>query len=166
MDNYGLLLNQNIKLYRKYFEEMTSLIGIKVIYRSPKPSKSWTTYAEIGSNYNEPISVGCIFNEHPDQKTMKKINWVSELQENESVISVPYNLPDIQVGALFIIPSGLDNAKGRLFRVTEVSNTMIYPASITCKVVPEYENTYDKALLDHKSNSFNLLQEEDIGMGL
>ena len=80
MDNYGLLLNQNIKLYRKYFEEMTSLIGIKVIYRSPKPSKSWTTYAEIGSNYNEPICVGCIFNEHPDQKTMKKINWVSELQ--------------------------------------------------------------------------------------
>ena len=38
---------------------------------------------------------------------------------------------------------------------------MIYPASLTCKLVPEYENTFSDNLKDHKRNSFNLLRGED-----
>ena len=78
--NYGLLLTPDIKLHRKYFEEMTKLIGIKVAYRAPKPDKHYTTYAEIESNYAEPVLVGCIFDEHPTQQTLKKMGWVAELQ--------------------------------------------------------------------------------------
>lgn len=159
-NNYGLLLNQDIKLHRGYFDEMVKLLGINVLYRAPKPGKKYTFYAEIEANYQPSIKVGCIFQEHPDQRTMKKIGWVAELQDGESVIHVPYDLKDIQVGCLFIIPSGLDCAKGRLFRVTELSNIMIYPASIACKIVPQYEDDYDRGLLDHTTNSFNLLEEE------
>lgn len=84
MDNietgYGLLLHEeDIKLQREYFIEMTKLIGINVIYRAPRPDKHWTRYSEIDSNYYEPELVGCIFNEHPNQKTMKKLGWNSEL---------------------------------------------------------------------------------------
>ena len=142
---------------------MTELIGVKCFYYSLKPGKKYTNYAELLSNYNSPELVGCIFDEHPNQKTMKKMGWVSELQDGESIISVPYDLHDLQVGALFILPSGIDFAKGRLFRVTELSTTMIYPSSITCKIVPQYEDSYDRALLDHSTNSFNLLEEEDMG---
>lgn len=40
MDNkYGILLNDNIKLHRIYFKEMCKLIGIKVVYRAPRPDK-------------------------------------------------------------------------------------------------------------------------------
>lgn len=160
-NNYGALLHESdIKLHRKYFNEMTRLLGIKTIYRAPRPSKSWTTYAEIDSNYYEPIVLGCIFNEHPNQWTMKKLGWVSELQESASIISVPYDTPQLQVGALFIVPSGIDNAKGRLFRVSRISNIMIYPASITCELVPEYENTFSNDAYDFKHNSFNLLNKE------
>lgn len=141
---------------------MTKLIGINVLYRAPLPGKKYTTYAEILSNYSEPEVVGCIFQEHPDQKTMKKIGWVSEMQDGESIIHVPYDLHDLQVGCLFIVPSGLDCAVGRVFRVTELSNIMIYPASISCKIVPQYENDYDRSLLDHSTNSFNLLEEESM----
>lgn len=163
MDNYGLLINQDAKLHRGWFQEMTNLLGITVLYRAPKPGKKWTFYAEIDANYEKYIPVGCIFQEHPDQRTMKKIGWVSELQDGASIIHVPYDLPDLQVGCLFIIPSGIDNSKGRLFRVTEISNIMIYPASMSCVIVPEYENTFDDSLLNHSTNSFNLLEEEDMG---
>lgn len=159
--NYGLLLNQDTKLHRQYFDEMSRLIGIKVIYRAPRKDKQYTTYAEVDSNYQEPLVTYCIFNEHPDQKTLKKMGWVSELQDNASLIHVRYDLPDIQQGALFIVPSGLDNAKGRLFRVVQLSNSMIYPASITCEIVPEYIDTMDRSLSDHEDNSINIISQDN-----
>lgn len=157
---YGLLLNESdIKLQRKYFNEMIKLIGIQVIYRAARENKTWTTYSEIDSNYFEPIVTGCIFEEHPNQYTMKKLGWVSEVQENSSLIVVPYDLPHIQVGALFILPSGIDNAKGRVFRVVRMSNIMLYPASITCEIVPEYEDIYSNVI--YKNDSLTLLTEEE-----
>ena len=163
MDNYGLLINSDAKLHRGWFEEMTRLIGITALYRAVIPGKKYTTYAEIDTNYRPAVPVGCIFMDHPDQKSMKKMGWLSELQDDDSIISVPYDLPDIQVGCLFIIPSGIDNTKGRIFRVVEISTSMIYPATVTCKIVPQYENDYDDRLLDHRTNSFNLLSEEGMG---
>lgn len=158
---YGLLLNNDIKLHRGYFDEMIRLLGIQVIYRAPLPDKHYTTYAEIESNYAEPILVGCIFDEHPTQQTLKKMGWVAELQQNSSFIHVPYDLPDLQQGALFIVPSGIDNAKGRLFRVVSMSTSMVYPASITCEIVPEYENTYvPETNDDYVYSTDNLLNEE------
>ena len=160
--NFGLLLTPDIKLHRQYFNEMVKLLGIKVVYRAPKLDKHWTNFTEIESNYQSPEVVGCIFEEHPTQKTMKKLGWDSELQTEESIISVPYDLHDVQAGALFIVPSGLDNTKGRLFRVTELSNIMVYPASITCKLVPEWEDAYTPTQSEFKHTSFNLLNSENI----
>ena len=160
-NNYGSLLDeQNIKLQRVYFEEMCNLIGIKVLYYAPRADKHWTTYAEIKSNYYDPILVGCIFEDHPNQYTMKKLGWDSELQENASLISVPYDLEKLQVGSIFIVPSGIDNSKGRVFRVVSMRNSMIYPSSITCELVPEYENTFSSDQYDFKNSSFNLLNDE------
>lgn len=159
---YGILLNDDIKIHRHYFREMVKLIGIYVVYRAPYEGKIWTTYGELDSNYQSPMLIGCIFDEHPSQQTMKKIGWISELQENASIIHVDYDLKDLQVGAIFIIPSGLDNAKGRLFRVTKMTNSMVYPASITCEIVPVYEDTIVKeTAYDFDRSSFNMLNYED-----
>ena len=52
-NNYGILLSEkDIKLQRKYFIEMTKLIGVNVLYRYTLPNKHWTTYTEIDSNYS------------------------------------------------------------------------------------------------------------------
>lgn len=162
IDNkYGLLLSPDIKIQRLYFKEMCKLLGINVIYRSLKPGKKWTNYGEIDANYTKPELLGCIMNEHPDQATMKKIGWVSELQENASIIHIPYDTANLEVGCLFIVPSGIDNAKGRLFRCTKITNIMAYPASIACEIVPEYINTYNGELNNFEHTSFNLLNEED-----
>lgn len=162
---YGLLLNDNIKLHRSYFNEMVKLLGIQVIYRATLPDKHYTTYAEIESNYAQPMLVGCIFDEHPTQQTLKKMGWVAELQQNSSIIHVPYDLPNLQQGCLFIVPSGIDNAKGRLFRVVSMSNSIVYPASVSCEIVPEYEDTFiPETNYDYTHSTDNLISEEQDSM--
>ena len=159
---YGLLLKQkDILIQRKYFEEMCSMIGVKVIHRAPRQGKTYTTYGEIDSNYFEPELIGCIFDEHPNPKTMKKLGWNAELDTSPAIISVPYDLKGLQQGSLFIVPSAFDNTQGRLFRVVQISSIAIYPCSLTCQLVPEFENTFTDNSYVHKSNSFNLLNREE-----
>ena len=165
---YGQLLTPTIKINRQYFREMCKLLGIRVLYRAPKIGKTYTTYRELESNYEDPIMVGCIFDEHPTQQTLRKIGWVSELNENSSFIHVDYDLPGLQQGALFIIPSGLDDGKGRLFRVVKMVNEIVYPSSITCEIVPEYFDDFESVsggkdvdeLID--SEKLNILGTENI----
>jgi len=140
-DNYGLLLNKDIKLHRSYFKQMVKLLGINCIYKAPLPGKTHDLHGDLDTGYYKPELVGCIFQDHPDQKTLKKMGWVAELQEGSSIIHVPYDLPHLEVGALFIVPSGIDQAQGRVFRVISMQNIMVYPASIACEIAPEYEDT-------------------------
>lgn len=162
--NYGLLLNKDIKLHRQYFNQMVKLLGINCEYRAPLPGKTFDLHGDLQTNYFKPETVGCIFQDHPDQKTLKKMGWVTELQENSSIIHVPYDLPHLEVGALFSIPSGIDNAPSRLFRVVSMQNIMIYPASIACEVAPEYMESDEKSTLkDFTDSNFTVLldNEED-----
>ena len=158
---YGKLLTPDIKLHRQYFNEMVKLLGIQVIYRAPYPGKHYTTYAEIESCYEPPMLVGCIFDEHPHPRTMKKLGWNTELEAQAAIISIPYDLQGLQQGSLFLIPSAFDNTKARLFRVPKITSIMIVPCSLTCQIVPEYENTFSNNSYSHKSDSFNLLNRED-----
>ena len=100
--NYGLLINKDIKLHRAWFKQMTALHGINCKYRAPLKNKTYDIHADLVSGYKPAILVGCLFEEHPDQKSLKKAGWVAELQENSSIIHVPYDLPDLQAGALFL----------------------------------------------------------------
>lgn len=157
--NYGKLINKDIKLHRMWFKQMVALHGINCKYRAPLPNKTYDIYADLQTGYKPEIIVGCIFEEHPDQKSLKKAGWVAELQEGASIIHVPYDLPDLQVGALFDVPSGLDTGKGRLFRVISMSNIMIYPASIACEIALEYESNDEQRLIStaHEKEDMPLL---------
>lgn len=163
MENeYGLLVRgKDLLLQRNYFKEFVKLLGVQVKHLAPRPDKHYTTYSEIKSNYYEPEDVGCIFQEHVDQKTMHKLGWNAELETSPSLISVPYDLQGLQQGSLFYIPTAYDPSKFRLFRVVEISGIMIYPASLTCKIVLEYENTATNNSMNYMKNSFNLLNRED-----
>ena len=96
----GILLNdQNIKLHRQWFKQMTKLIGLNVIYQAPKDTdpniKTYNRYGELDPEYEEGIVVGCIFDEHPTQKTMRKLGWNAEMADTSTVIHVPYDLPNV-----------------------------------------------------------------------
>lgn len=162
--DYGLLLiENNIKLNRLYFKQMVALIGINCKYKAPLKNKTYDINADLQTGYQPEITVGCIFEEHPDQKSLKKAGWVAELQEGSSVIHVPYDLPDLQVGALFDVPSGLDNAPTRTFRVIKMSNIMIYPASISCEIALEYKSVDEQHLITtaHEKEDMPLLIDRE-----
>jgi hypothetical protein len=163
-NNYGLLLNKDIKLHRAYFKQMVKLLGINCQYRFPLEGKTYNLQGDLEAHYSKPMTVGVIFQDHPDQKTLKKMGWVAELQEGSSIIHVPYDLQGLEVGALFEVPSGLDNAKPRLFRVISMQNIMVYPASIACEIALEYIDTDEKTLTkDFTKTNFTMLvdYEED-----
>lgn len=164
INDYGMLLNRDIKLHRMYFKQMVKLLGINCKYYAPLDGKTYNLQGDLEAHYEKPITVGCIFQDHPDQKTLKKMGWVAELQEGSSVIHVPYDLEGLQAGALFEVPSGIDTAKPRLFRVISMQNIMVYPASIACEIAPEYKDTDEKTTIeDFTKTNFNLLvdNEED-----
>lgn len=157
----GVLLNSNnIKLRRFHFAQMCRLIGIKAIYRAPKEDKQWDGWGELDASFYPPETIACVFTEHPNQKTLKKLGWVAELQENNSIIEVPYDLKHLQVGALFIIPSGLDDSKGRVFKVVGMESVAVYPASILCEISPVYEDAFERKQLNHIDNDTNLLSDD------
>jgi hypothetical protein len=160
--DYGLLINKDIKLHRSWFKQMTALHGINCKYKAPAKNKDYDIHGDLVTGYEPDILVGCIFQEHPDQKSLKKMGWVAELQENASIIHVPYDLPGLQVGALFTIPSGLDDAEGRTFRVISLQNIMIYPASIACEVALEYDSVDEQHLItDHEMVDMPLLIDNE-----
>lgn len=160
-NSYGQLLTPDIKLHRKWFKEMVRLIGINVIFKAPTLDKQYNTQGEMVSKYHSPIVVGCIFEEHPTQKTTKRLGWNSEQIENSSLIHLPFDLEGLEKGALVIVPSGIDNTQGRVFRIASISNIMIYPASFACEIVPEWETNYDRTQLTHEKDTFNLLSGEE-----
>lgn len=70
----GLLLpKQDLELFRMWFKQMTDLLGIKVLYRAPRDSKEYDLHGELDARYYPSRVVGAIYNEHTDQKTMKKL---------------------------------------------------------------------------------------------
>ena len=163
-NDYGMLLNKDIKLHRLYFKQMVKLLGINCQYRAPMNNKTYNKLGDLETDYYPAETVGCIFQDHPDQKTLKKMGWVAELQEGASIIHVPYDLKGLEVGALFLVPSGLDHAKARMFRVISMQNIMVYPASIACEIAPEYKDTDELTLVqDFSRNNFTVLidHEED-----
>lgn len=73
VNDYGFLLNKDIKLHRIWFKQMVKMLGINCIYQTPKEGKTFDRYGDLAANYNEGELVGCIFQDHPDQKTLKKM---------------------------------------------------------------------------------------------
>ena len=145
-----------------WFKQCVALHGINCKYRAPLNNKEYDKHGDLNSGHKPEIIVGCLFEEHPDQKSLKKAGWVAELQESSSMIHVPYDLPDLQVGALFEVPSGLDNGRGRVFRVISMSNIMIYPASITCELALEYESVDEQRLtIAHEKEDMPLLIDRE-----
>lgn len=160
---YGLLYSRDLTIQRKQFKEATKLIGMPgVKYRAPLPGKTFDQHGDLDADYFEERDIGCFFHEHPDQKTMKKIGWVAELQEGSSLIEVAYDTPHLQVGSLFLIPAGIDFAEPRWFRVISMQNIMLCPVSITCEIAPEYEDVDEPVIHnDHVKQNFTLLLPDE-----
>ena len=159
----GLLVKPDAKILRNYFKEMAKLVGQEVYYRYPLPGKNYTIYTEIDANYGPLIKMDAIFEEYPNQKTLRKEGWFSEGEDQwtDPIIHVPYDTEHLQQGSLFIIPSGIDGARGRLFRVTDIRTIMQFPDRCLCRLVPEYETTVQPSQHVYDNTRFNYLKDQE-----
>lgn len=165
MDNKdtGLLINkQDILLHRTWFKQMVKLIGKNLLYRAPRENaKQYDTWGELDAKYYEPVVVGCIFQEHPTQKTARKLGWNAELSESSILIVVPYDLEKLQVGALFIVPPGTDKGPARVFKVIRMQVTAVYPSEITCELGPVLSNEFEPSLSkDYSNRNISVIVEQ------
>ncbi len=78
------------------------------------------------------------------------------------MITVPYDIPGLQAGAIFTIPSGLDDAPPRKFKVLKLQNSAIYPSTITCELGPLLDDRDELApVRDFRNSNFNLLADAE-----
>ena len=158
----GVLINKDTLLQREYSKEFARLRGFESEYQYPLPeSKRYSTQGEeIRANFSTPQNVWCILNDITDQKTAQKLGWNAEQLDSLLLLSVPYDLEGIQVGARFTVPSAIDDAEDREFEVVEMSTIQIYPASIVCRIAPHYESDVAPTEVeDFTTTTFNLLRE-------
>ena len=158
----GILISKkNVELQRFYFKQAVKLIGIQVKYRAPRKDKHYNGYGELDTYFFEPITVGVIFEEHPNIWTMRKLGWDSELQEGESIVHVPYDTKGLGVGGMFEVPSGLDDTGPRKFRILKMRSSIIYPSEIVCHIAPLFTSTFDNTAFNHTSDNYSLLKDLD-----
>lgn len=129
------IIQNDAKIFRYYADEALDMYGIVSQYYQCKPGKSFTTLGELKSCYYDPIRTKVIFDQAPQVRTLKKLGWVTELDSQQPIIHVKYDLPGLEVGCLFNIKDPLAVSSGRMFRVTKMSVGILYPATVTCQVV-------------------------------
>lgn len=131
------LITNDLEIQRYYFDEACDFYGIPARYFQVKPGMHWTVAGEMSSNFFDPIKTRPIFDEAPKVSTLKKLGWVPELNEEVPPLAhLSFTLPGLQVGCLLEVKDPLAVDKGRMFRITKMKTGIIYPASVTCQIVP------------------------------
>jgi hypothetical protein len=136
MAPYETLLGSDLEIFRDYFKEALQFYGIPARYYQIKPGETFNESAELKAGYYDPKRIRVIFNQVPTVRTLKMLGWVTELDMDvQPIVDVMFDLPGLQVGCLISIKDPL-NKKGRLFKITKMSVGILYPASVTCQLVP------------------------------
>lgn len=122
--------------FRRYFKEVLKLYGIDGMYYQVKEGTAgFNSQGEFSALYEQPVPCQMLFDQVPKISTLKKLGWTSELDQNQPIIYVDFDLPGICMGALFSIEDPLRPGKGRLFRVTKLQVDLVYPSSVACQIV-------------------------------
>lgn len=144
------IIQNDAKIFKYYADEALDLYGIPCQYFQCKPGKSFTTLGEMKSCYYDAVWTKVIFDQAPNVKTLRKLGWVTELDEQQPIVHVKFDLPGIEIGCLFNIKDPLRVDKGRMFRITKMSVGILYPATLTCQLaaivgddIEETTNPYD-----------------------
>ena len=141
------ILQNDLTIYRQWASEELDLYGVSAEYYQLKPNHSWTVAGELAANYFDPRPIKLFFDQVPKISTLKKLGWVTELDQQASLVNILFTTPGIAVGCLFNIKDPLTPDSGRLFRVTKLQTGILYPSYVTCQIVPvlgtEPEETVD-----------------------
>lgn len=159
----GQLFSKDATIYRKFFKEQAKLLGIHVEYRYPIDMEFTTHAQENPKGYSEPQEVDIIFDSSPKLSTLRKLGWVSEDKSDKPyLIQAPFDIPNLQKGCLFILPSPEPLSESRVFKVVDIQVDQVMPDSWYCHVAPKLEEQYAiKTEEDYKDQSYSFLRIDE-----
>ena len=153
----GFLNRNDAKLFRGYFDEMCKLLGISVGY-SYIVKKEMTIHGEDKSTYSALQRINILFDENPKVDTLNRLGWMSELNDQKPIVAnLPYNTPNLTVGAKLFVESVSGIGRPRVFKITHIATDLEYPDAYTCIIVPVFDQYIQK-------NQYTLVNNEKINV--
>lgn len=150
----GILFQNDLEIQRYYFDESLEFYGIDALYYQVNDaSQHYTVAGELTSKYHDPIAIKLIYDQVPKIGTLKKLGWVTELnQDAQPIIHISFDTPGIQVGALFKIQDPLNPLSGRMFRATKMTTGIIYPVAVTVQIVAIVGQDIEETVQPYEGN--------------
>lgn len=134
------LIGEDIKLWRKRYDEALNLRGIPVKYQYPLMPESNQHGEAVVEAYSDMVDTFIFFEGNPKLKTFKRLGWVVENDSNlPFLIHCSFNLPKVQKDSIFHISGQYSEVDDRIFKVVEISYDLQAPDHIVCQVVPVYD---------------------------
>lgn len=142
------LIQSDALIHRKYFKEVLDAYGVPSLYFQCKPKKDYNSSGELSSRYYDPQKTKVLFEQVPQMRTLKKLGWVTELDQQQPIVHLWYDLPGIEVGCLLKVKDPFTKSSGRFFRLSKLSGIgIIYPVGLTAQIVAvagtDIEDTVD-----------------------
>lgn len=151
----GLLNREDAVIFRQYFSEMCKLIGQSIGYQYIT-KREMTIHSEDNNEYSNILRINALFDQNPSINTLNKLGWVSELNETKPlIINLPYDTPELTVGARVHIETVDGVNRARLFKITKIVSDLEYPDAFTCMLAPIFDQTPQK-------NQYTLVNSEKI----
>ncbi len=137
------LIQRDIILMRKRYDEALSMQGIEVMYQFPNLASSNHQGEPVIDSYSPEQKTFIFFEGNPKVKTFKRYGWVVENdKELPFLVHCSFNLPNVQKDSIFKIGGQYAEIPSRTFRVTEISYDLQAPDHIVCQVIPVYDEQY------------------------
>lgn len=159
------LIQSDIKLWRKRYDEALEMQGIPCVYQYPNLPDTNTQSESVIDSYSDYIETHIFFDGSPKVKTFKRFGWVVEDNSDlPFLIHCSFNLPHVQKDSIFRIAGHYTELPERIFKVTEISYDLQAPDHLVCQVIPVYENQIvgrtDKEVAATFNTSRHFLQPE------
>ena len=137
------LIQRDIVLNRKRYDEALELQGIPAMYQFPNLAGSNHQGEPLIDSYSEEEPTHVFFEGNPKVKTFKRYGWVVENDKDlPFLIHCSFNLKNLQKDSIFKIGGQHADIPPRTFRVTELTYDLQAPDHIVCQVIPVYEDQY------------------------
>lgn len=138
--NLESLIQKDIVLMRKRYDEALQLQGIPCTYQFPNLASTDDVGNPLIDSYSNLIKTHIFFEGNPKIKTIKRYGWVvANSDELPFLIHCSWNLPHVQKDSVFRIAGQYSEVGERVFRVTALSYDIQCADHLVAQVVPCYD---------------------------
>lgn len=161
----GSLYRDDLKKYKRYFDEAASLLGIDVEYRYIVKRNTESQSGEsIYSEFSKPIKQSVVIEQGvPKVDSLKQLGWFVDTNKEQLLVDFSVNTPNLQEGCRFMLVSNENEEQRKEYVIVKLSNELLYTTCIKCLCEPvlESESRYDKYDGDISYGQQSILSDDE-----